>query len=284
MYRDYSADGKTWRPDYKMTVDFTVQNVSKSAIDSANFIVNVDAKAVTGLSSLEPPAPWAAKLGLQPGQTEVVFYPAIISLGSNKATGAFEYVAESVRIALVSVVYANGMAASFESPQSGPPGSDPYQTGVPWGGSIEYRYIGRGTIPLPMTVSASGCQTPEKSSEVSPPRSLPPTPVDNISSGPDSATIVKVISGDAIPKEYVDSYEDRERLPGTSWTKYFDVLIDVNGAVCHVQLEGPDNREDASDRQNVERIKRLVFFPALKDGVPVAVWGRIMAQYDARKF
>lgn len=287
MFRDYYPDGKSWRPDYKMTVDFTIQNVSKSAIDSAVLQIGVGAKAINNYNAASLQAKmFNLQLKLQPGQIMTMFYGDVFSLGSNSATGAFENAGGSVGITLLSLTYADGMLADF-----GP----------------EYnRYIGVGTVPQPMTLPASSCKTPEKLSEVSPPREIGRIlgGVDLLKEYQDShkSGLTHAICDSQVAKCNADNNNRNLRGPQGAFeraaqfclasyqqclaeadykstppsrTESFKLLIDNSGAVCDVQLAEPNHAADDLDRLAIKHLNKLLFFPAVKDGVPVAVWVKL---------
>ena len=97
MFHTTYQNEKGWRPDYKMTVDFTIQNVSQSAIDSAVLQIGVGAKVINDYNAANLQAKmFNLQLKLQPGQTMTIFYGDVFSLGSNSATGAFDVCARNV--------------------------------------------------------------------------------------------------------------------------------------------------------------------------------------------
>lgn len=276
MFRDQYPNEAGWTPDYDMTIDFTIQNVGKSAIDSAILQIGVGAKVINGNNAVSQQARmWNFQLKLQPGQTMTIFDPSVISLGSNSATGAFENAGGSIAISLLSLTYADGMLAHF-----GP----------------EYnRYIGVGTIPLPMVLPASACKTPEKLSEVSPPREIQSPPDDILKEYDDShkSGLTPAIctsqeeqcvadktrqgiqwAGRFCSAPYQQCLAEANYKPPTPTprTVNFNLLIDNDGAVCDVQLAESGHTEDELDRLAIKHLKKVLFFPAVKDGVPVAVW------------
>jgi hypothetical protein len=284
MFHTTYQNEKGWRPDYKMTVDFTIQNVSQSAIDSAVLQIGVGAKVINDYNAANLQAKmFNLQLKLQPGQTMTIFYGDVFSLGGNSATGAFENAGGSVAIALLGVTYADGMLADF-----GP----------------EYnRYIGMGTIPPPMTLPASGCKTPEKLSEVSPPRIIQPNSgnVDILKEYQDShkSALTPAICDSQVAKCNADNNNRNLRGPQGAFeraaqfclasyqqclaeanykptppsrTESFKLLVDNDGTVCDVQLAEPGHTEDELDRLAIKQLNKFLFFPAARDGVPVAVW------------
>lgn len=247
-----------WKFQYKADLDFTLQNVSQSAIDKVTLcldfardprsehVIHYGPDQVTcsaGTESVTTP--------IQLGHSAKIEWSDLFSFQQDPTTGDYPI----IDVNLVSLRYSGGMLADFGS------------YGV---------VIGQGKIPSPMTFPAnSNCGEPvDLTAEMSAPRSFN--------------------NGNYAPPGTSDFGLDTNLLPGQtgkdiSQTITAQIVIGKDGSVCDVSIlkdsfdttvftnQGTKVREDTKVLgpevypYRIEALKTTAWFPTIENGVPVTV-------------
>lgn len=236
QYRENFQDG--WRPIYKADLDITLRNVSQSAIDTATLCLDflrhpeLPGQVICGEGSQK------FTIGLQPGNSTKVGWQKVFTFGSiedvDAATGSFTDVGTAIVVSLVSLKYSNGMIGDFGR-----------------------RPIGQGIIPpSKMFPANSGCEEPvDLTDKVSAPRFL----------GYGSSQ-----SGDGWNFGVDSKPPPGKDIAVISETITFQVVINNNGSVCDARVL-KDSLGTEVDSHRIEALKKTIWFPAIENGIPVAV-------------